>query len=200
MAPRRVAMQGRRSCCSAGDRAGLAASKAGYRYRMDFLQAEPSPDQLLAIYLKDHLMGATAGVELFRRSAKAQSDPAHRAALSRLAAQVAEDRESLKALMTALGVTLDVPRVVLGWVGEKVGRFKPNGTLLRRSPLSDLLELETMRLGVEGKACLWKVLERLASSDERLSGFDFERLLARAEAQSAELEELRLASSDALRA
>jgi hypothetical protein len=166
---------------------------------MSFLQGPPSSEQMLAIYLKDHLMGSTAGLELFRRSAKAQADPARRAALTRLAGQVAEDRESLKTLMTALGVSLDLPRVVVGWVGEKVGRFKLNGTLLRRSPLSDLLELEGMRLGVVGKACLWRTLQRLATSNSRLDGYDFEQLLLRAEAQQAELEELRLAASDALR-
>jgi hypothetical protein len=167
---------------------------------MSFLQAHPTPEQLLGIYLKDHLMGATSGVELFRRSAKAQSDPAHRAALSRLAGQVSQDRETLKALMTALDVNLDLPRVVIGWAGEKAGRLKSNGMLLRRSPLSDLLELEAMRLGVEGKACLWRTLQRLAASDARLEGYDFEALLARASAQIAELEELRLGSSDSLRA
>ncbi|MGV9847844.1 hypothetical protein ACWDWU_03430 [Streptomyces sp. NPDC003442] len=39
-----------------------------------------------------------------------------------------------------------------GRPGEKAGRLKPNGRLRRRSGLSTVLELESPRIGVEGKA------------------------------------------------
>jgi hypothetical protein len=42
-------------------------------------------------------------------------------------------------------------KVGVAWIGEKIGRLKFNGRLLGRLPLSDLEELELLRLGVEGK-------------------------------------------------
>ena len=43
-----------------------------------------------------------------------------------------------------------VAEVLVG-VAETVGRLKPNGTLVRRSPLSDLMELEALSAAVEAK-------------------------------------------------
>jgi hypothetical protein len=164
---------------------------------------EPPADSagLLAVYLNDHLVGATAGLELFRRSAQAQAradtqrDPEHGGPLAGLARQVEQDRDSLIQIMTDLGVSTDHPKVALGWLAEKAGRLKPNGRLFSRSPLSDLLELESMLLGVHGKAACWRTLRTLADTDERLFADHLDTLLERAEQQSAELERLRLAAA-----
>lgn len=53
-----------------------------------------------------------------------------RASLQSLAAEIAEDRESLRAAMHALEVKPDLLRPAIGRLGEKVGRFKPNGLLI----------------------------------------------------------------------
>lgn len=161
--------------------------------------AMPSSDDLLAIYLNDHLTGATGGVELFRRAAKGQTDETRRSALSSLGDQVAEDRKTLLHVMGRLGVKVARGRVAAGWLGEKAGRLKLNGTVLRRSPLSDLMELEAMRLGIEGKGCLWRSLRMLAKTDTRLEASEFEALEQRAHAQIYELETMRLAAATALR-
>jgi hypothetical protein len=70
--------------------------------------------------------------------------------------------------MKTLGVPVRAYKVCAAWVGEKAGRVKFNGRLLTRSPLSDLEELELMRLGVEGKAAGWRTLRVLADTDKRL--------------------------------
>ena len=49
----------------------------------------------LDTYLADHLAGATAGVEMFRRAAREQAGGPAGPELARLAGQVAEDREAL---------------------------------------------------------------------------------------------------------
>ncbi|MFK0237460.1 hypothetical protein [Streptomyces vinaceus] len=85
-----------------------------------------------------------------------------------LAAGIAEDRESLRELMTPLDVTEQWPGVAEGQRAEKAARLKPDGRLVRRSPLSDVPELEAMRLGVEGKAALWRALRTRAVTDSRL--------------------------------
>jgi hypothetical protein len=55
-------------------------------------------------------------------------------------------------------------KIVAGWLAEKATRLKPNANVLTRSPLSDLIELETLYLGIQGKAGGWRVL--LAVVDE----------------------------------
>jgi hypothetical protein len=146
---------------------------------------------LLGVYLNDHLAGATAGTELARRAAAAQRDPAKRGVMRALADEISEDRQALLEIMAALGVPARGYKVAAGWLAEKAGRLKLNGSLLARSPLSDLLELEMMRLGVEGKAAGWQTLRTLATDRPGLDAARLDRLLARARDQSRELEELR---------
>jgi len=167
---------------------------------MDLLpDADLSAEELRAIYLQDHLAAATGGLELFKRAAKSQLDPQRKTALARLAGEIGADRDTLTGLMDQLGVARPPLRVAAGWVAEKVGRLKPNGTLLRRSPLSDVIELEAMRAGVAAKMDLWLLLQRLSTTDERLQATDFERLLGRARSQYDELDELHLSAAEALR-
>lgn len=149
-----------------------------------------SPD-LLGVYLNDHLAGATVGTELARRAAAGQRDPAKREIMRRLAGEIREDRQSLLDIMSALGVPVRGYKVWAGWAAEKAGRLKLNGSLRARSPLSDLTELEMMRLGVEGKAAGWQTLRTLAEHRRELDAARLDRLLARAQVQSARLEELR---------
>ncbi|MFD5629185.1 transaldolase [Streptomyces sp. NPDC127072] len=152
-------------------------------------------DGMLGIYLNDHLSGATAGLELFRRAAQAQKGRPDDAALKELTRAVKEDRDSLTQIMTDLGISPDQSKVALGWLAEKAGRLKPNGHLFSRSPLSDVLEAESMLLGVQGKAACWKTLRALAETDDRLYAEHLDTLLERAEHQSAMLEAIRIAAA-----
>jgi hypothetical protein len=148
-------------------------------------------ETLLGIYLNDHLAGSTAGVELVRRLAATEGEWSG-GVLRRLAEEVAEDRESLVRIMAALGIPVRQYKVLAGWVTEKVGRLKLNGRLLTRSPLSRLVELEAMRLGVEGKAAAWRTLRARAEHDKRLDAVQLKGLLDRALRQSETLENFRM--------
>ena len=149
------------------------------------------PRRYLAIYLNDHLLGATAGVELAKRMRASEHVlVAHEAA--RLAREIEEDRESLLRTMRALGAEPSTLKQLLGLLGERLGRLKPNGHLLERSPLSTVIELESLSLGIGGKQALWALLARLASSDPRLERDQLNALRERAEEQRARVEELRL--------
>lgn len=154
--------------------------------------AEKDPPHLVAIYLNDHLAGAGSGVALIRRMARAHRGTPVGPALADLAKDIAEDRDSLREFMTALDVPAQWPRVAAGRLGERAARLKLNGRLVKRSPLSDVLELEAMRLGVEGKASLWRSLRVLAATDPRLDLAAVDELLARAGQQASLLEALRL--------
>jgi hypothetical protein len=147
---------------------------------------------LLATYLNDHLAGATAGVELVRRARGQNEGTELGRYLDGLAAEIEEDRETLEDIMARLDVGRDRLKVAAGWLGEKAGRLKPNNRLFGYSPLSRLIELEGLALGVEGKRSLWQTLRHL--NDPRLAGIDLDGLLERARAQRDALQERRLAA------
>jgi len=153
---------------------------------------KPAASNLLGIYLNDHLAGATAGTELARRMARSHRGREDGGPLNRLATEIAQDRSALLNIMAALGVTVRAYKVGAAWIGEKAGRLKFNGRLLSRSPLSDLEELEILRLGVEGKAAGRRTLRARADTDARLDAGRLDELISRASSQVEELEELRV--------
>lgn len=155
--------------------------------------AQHAKQDLLGVYLNDHLAGATAGLELVRRST-ASAEPGSESAtlLKRLSSEIAADRSALIKIMTTLGIRTRGYKVFAAWAGEKAGRLKLNGHLLTRSPLSDLEEAEIIRLGVEGKAAGWRTLRTVADRDSRLDAGQLDELLARAARQSDALEGLRV--------
>ncbi|MBG0851097.1 hypothetical protein I2W78_04300 [Streptomyces spinoverrucosus] len=146
---------------------------------------------LLGIYLNDHLAGATAGTDRARALAGALRGSPSGPTLRTLAQEITEDRASLLAIMDALDIPVRHYKVSLAWAAEKVGRLKSNGRLVGRSPLTSLVELEILRLGVLGKAAAWQTLRLLAESDDRLDARLLDELLERADRQQATLEELR---------
>jgi hypothetical protein len=155
--------------------------------------------KLLSTYLNDHLAGALAGSGLAARTAGAnRAHAAYQPALDELAKEIREDLQTLRSLMSRLGVGADRAKMFGGWAAEKVGRLKPNGRLLTYSPLSRVEELEMLRIGVTGKRMLWRTLQLLSEQDKRLQEFDFAALLERAEAQLATIDACHaLAVSDA---
>ncbi|GAB3429341.1 hypothetical protein [Actinophytocola sediminis] len=152
----------------------------------------PRDRPLLGIYLNDHLAGATGGVDLARRIAAAERGWSEVDVLVRLAREIEEDRETLLELMAALAVPVRGYKALAGWLVEKVARLKPNGRVVTRSPLSRVVELEVMRLGVEGKAAGWRTLRTRAANDRRLDPVLLDALIDRAHDQSERLERLRV--------
>lgn len=148
-------------------------------------------DRLLSIYLNDHLAGATAGLELAKRALSSNKGTAYGTFLAELSRDIEEDKATLAGLMDTLGITQDRVKRSGAWLVEKIGRLKLNGQLTGYSPLSRLVELEGLRLGVEGKLCLWKTLQDVANQDSRLAVTDFDEMIRRAETQIAGLEKHR---------
>lgn len=146
--------------------------------------------RLLAIYLNDHLTGATGGDQLFRRAASSFAGSPVGAEVAELADEVSADRESLRRIMRRLDVTENKPQIALGWVAERAGRLKLNGRLFSRSPLSDVVELEGLRLAVSAKTSGWEVLRLVADHDDRLDPAELDALISRAHDQRERLEGL----------
>jgi hypothetical protein len=154
----------------------------------------PSPSKYLATYLNDHLMGSTVGTELARRAAGENEGSELGDFLKDLAREIEDDRETLLALLAELRVKPDQLKVAAGWTAEKLGRLKPNAQLRGYSPLSPLVELEGLLIGIEGKLAMWQALAEVAE-DLGLDRARFEELEARAERQQADVERHRLAAA-----
>jgi hypothetical protein len=151
-----------------------------------------SHETRLRIYLNDHLAGSVAGVELAKRALAANEGNDYGRLLARVLAEIEQDQAALRDVMTRLEVPAARPKLAAAWAAEKVGRLKLNGQLRGYSPLSRLLELEGLVVGVRGKLALWRSLEQLGADEPRLAPIDFGTLVARANAQLEELEAHRL--------
>jgi hypothetical protein len=170
----------------------LSRRRLGFRPRLDSAFV---PSRYLAIYLNDHLAGATGGLELARRALRENEARELGEFLRGLVAEIAEDRETLLDVMKTLGVKPSRLKATAGWLLEKLGRAKSNGHLTSYSPLSPLLEFEGLAAGIEAKRALWLALEHAAD----VEGFDFASLAERARSQRERLEPFRLtAAAEAL--
>lgn len=135
----------------------------------------------IVIYLNNHLAASNAGVHTFFHAAKHLT--AYREELEDLAAQVTDDRDQLRDIMSALDVKEIKPLTLVGGTAGRVLRLRPSGRLLRRGPLSDLLELEALRDAVSAKLAGWYALKSTAERDGTPSVERIDRLIERAHAQ-----------------
>ena len=137
-------------------------------------------------YLQDHHAGSAAGLDAFRRVAEGHGDREVRSKVGRLA----EDQRSLETIMSAFDIKPSQLKDIPARAAEKIGRLKLNERVTKRSPLSDVVELEALTAAVYAKSLGWRIL--LEVNDDRLDKSKIEELLNRAREQENELEELRL--------
>lgn len=149
------------------------------------------PDRLLAIYLNDHLAGAKVGLELARRlQSSNEGDAVFGAPLARVCEDVETDREILEETMVEMGVSRGRLKPAGAWIGEKLGRLKLNGRLTSYSPLSRMVELELLYIGMTGQTRMWSALEH--SLGEAPGKLDFGQMAERVAGQRDRVEELHL--------
>ena len=146
---------------------------------------------MLAIYLNDHLAGSVVGGNLAKRIAQQNDDNEYGRRSAEIAREIEEDQATLLDVMKRTGVRRKRIRLAMARVAELAARLKPNGRLTGYSPLSRVLELEGLAIGITGKLELWRSLEGV---DDRsgIPEIDYGALAARAEDQRARVEDLRL--------
>lgn len=158
------------------------------------MSARPGPaaagpaSRYLSTYLDDHLSGATVALHRVRRSARSYAGTAAGSVLAPLVHELDEEREFLRSVARALGEPESRVKTAAAWAAERVGRLKPNGHLLRPSPLSALLEVELLRAGVTAKRSGWETLalvDHPALDPDRLA-----RLVVQADRQVEDLSRL----------
>ncbi len=139
-------------------------------------------DRWLSIYLRDHHAASAGGVALARRALGPDPPLTH---------QIAHDRETLEEVMRRLDVRSSATKVRLVRIAERLGRLKLNGTLLKRTPLSRVVELEVLVVGISGNEALWTALLTAGIS---LHGIDLDALVESARTQARAVDELRLSA------
>ena len=102
----------------------------------------------LSTYLNDHLAGSVAALELLAYLEQEHTGTPRSNVFAELRAEVAADRDELKAIMSKLRLAESRPRKMTGWLAEKITRLKlrlddPSGGSLR------LLEaIEAIAIGI----------------------------------------------------
>ncbi len=139
-------------------------------------------NRFVSIYLRDHHAASAGGVASARR-ALGRDHP--------LAEQIARDRKALEEVMRQLDVAPSAIKVGLVRVAELLGRLKLNGRVFRRSPLSRVLELEMLVVGIRGKEALWM---SLLASGLSIQGIELDALVESAKEQGRSVEEQRVSA------
>lgn len=151
------------------------------------LPAESVNRDLLSQYLADHLAGATAGERRAARMEEAFADTAVYPLISEVAQAIRIDRTYLAELTRCLGLERGPLPDAMTWLGERLGRLKPNGRMFRRSPTTLLLETDLLTSAIVGKLRGWRSLRQLAEplhTDPEI----FDELIRRAEHQLEQLD------------
>jgi len=147
--------------------------------------------KLLAIYLNDHLAGSVVGANLAKRIARENEGNDYGTKVAAISREIEEDKATLREVMDRADVRRKQIRLSLARLTELATRLKPNGRLVGYSPLSRVLELEGLTIGITGKLGLWRSLETL-DHDSGVPDLDYTALATRAEDQRNRVEELRV--------
>jgi hypothetical protein len=150
-------------------------------------------DKAMDVYLNDHLAGATFGSDLARQIESLSEGTEFATQARELATQIEEDLQTLSGLMQRMGVTKNPLKQATTWLAEKFSRVKLTGLSSGERSLGLFMALETLSLGVEGKASLWRVLRVVEDKYPALEAGELDALIARAEAQREVLESERIA-------
>jgi hypothetical protein len=145
----------------------------------------------LTQYLQGHDAAGTAAVQTVKLQAEAQRGTPLGSLLARMGEEIAQDKASLREVMALLEVTPSRLKGAAALVAAAFGRWTLRAHF-PGEPQARLIGLESLSLGIEGKARLWRALRELASGDPRLGDVDFDNLTRRAEHQREDLEPYRL--------
>lgn len=148
----------------------------------------------LTLYLRGHYAGGHTAVRRLREQATSDPTNDRRTFLNALAAEIDADLSTLQDVMARLGVRPSRLRNAAASTAAVLGRW-----FLRAERPGEvqaiLIGLESLSLGIEGKAKLWRTLGEVSVTESRLSGIDFAGLSERARSQRERLEPYRLAAA-----
>ena len=109
-------------------------------------------DNAIDVYLNDHLAGAMLGTDLAEQIQTQNDGTALGELMASLAPQIEQDRQTLIELMQRLDTSKNPVKQVTAWIAEKASRAKFSGMTSGEPDLGTFMALETLVLGVRGKA------------------------------------------------
>jgi hypothetical protein len=152
-------------------------------------------DNAIDVYLNDHLAGAMLGSDLAEQIGARNHGTALGQLMESLAPQIEQDRQTLIELMRRLDSSKNPVKQATGWIAEKASRAKLSGMTSGEPELGTFMALETLALGVRGKACLWTALKQVADQHPPIASMNLDELIDRAHTQHHALEVERLAAA-----
>lgn len=168
---------GARAAASAGMALTIGATAALLWLRQSSRRRRPAAHQALITYLHEHLSGADAALQVVEQLSAAHRRTEHGPLFARLALEFTEDRAVLLALSTELGAS--------SWSLERTAGHTAGAALRavagsEAGDLALLRTLEALAIGVQGKRCLWRLLEALASDGGLIGDLRFDDMETRA--------------------
>jgi len=141
----------------------------------------------LRIYLSDHLALMVGESELADRCWSSNRDTPLGDFLDRLRVDVRGQRSVIADLLRRFDGEPSLAKTGMAWLLEKLGRAKPNDWLLSYSPLSRVVELESLAAAAQERVSMWNNLDAISTSDPRLAGISFVHFRDQAQGQRDEL-------------
>lgn len=151
------------------------------------MQTEP-----LTTYLNDHLAGSVAALELVEHLVHLTQGTQRERFFLVLGQEIQEDQDTLRLLLQEMGGKESKVRKAAAWLTEKLGEVKLRLDDKGEGELRLLEALETLALGIQGKAALWRGLEVIADRMPPLQSLDLPRLQQRADDQFRRVDVQRL--------
>ena len=152
-------------------------------------------DKAMDVYLNDHLAGAMLGSDLAEQLRDENEGTPLGELMATLAPKIEEDRQTLIDLMDRMGVSKNPVKQATTWLAEKTSRAKFSGLTSGEPAVGTFMAVETLTLGVEGKASLWKALKAVRDRQGPLASIDLDGLIESAKAQHDALEGQRIAAA-----
>jgi hypothetical protein len=124
-------------------------------------------NRLLRIYLDDHIALMVAEMELAARCGRSNRRTPLAHFLEKLQKDVAAQKQVAEGVLRQVGGRGSFEGRVkqsAAWFAEKLGRLKLNGSLLRYSALSRVLELETLAAAAQQRIALWENCDAVQSA------------------------------------
>jgi len=144
-------------------------------------------DKCLTIYLDDHLALIVGELELAQRCRSSNQETTLGEFLQRLEAEVSTQQSVVADLLRNIGGEESCLKQGAAWMAEKLGRLKLNGSWLKYSALSRLVELQTLEAAATERTAMWETLELVLKDDARSHGIDLAAMALRSQQFADEL-------------
>jgi hypothetical protein len=153
--------------------AGAGVAVATLARKSSVAHSAHSGRKALTAYLHDHIGGAEIAVQVVDRLRRLSANADDRLFFNRLHRELERDREVVVSLLEMLGESPRSAKRLVGHASGSVLKFLAGGA---RGDLALFRTLEALAIGVQGKRCMWRLLQTLSPSTVVPEATDFAAL------------------------